>query len=542
MTSTAGDSRWAVEFRGLAKTFGTCVAARDVSLKIERGSVHALLGENGAGKSTAMKMLYGLIKPDQGEMLVDGRAVHWRSPKDAIAAGIGMVHQHFMLAETETGLDNIILGAEDSRRLAGSPGNGENALLRWLPAPLRPIRRDAAAAALQKLATEHQWNIDLTTPVASLPVGVQQRLEILKLLYRDVNLLILDEPTAVLTPQETDELFKNLNELKAQGKTIIIITHKLGEVMRFADRATVLRRGATVGTVETRDTSEAQLAEMMVGRAVELTVKVPPKPERGAVQLRLEGVRVASRDRRNAKALLDDLSLSVHGGEVVGVAGVEGNGQSDLLDLLLDPRGHFVGRQPLATGQLEILGKDARRLVPEAVRDLGVGHVPEDRHRQGLILSFDLAENFLLGHARSPGFSAGGIVRRGELRRRIAKAIERFDIRPADWQSRAADLSGGNQQKVVIAREMELAPMLLIAAQPTRGVDVGSIEFIHQQILEARARGCAVLLVSSSLEEIRALSDRIVVLYEGRINATFERGEADEATLGRHMGGGGSVG
>lgn len=514
----ASEGSWAVELRSVSKRFGDCVANRDVSLKVRAGTVHALVGENGAGKSTCMKMLYGLYRPDGGQILVGGLPVEFRTPRDAIKRRIGMVHQHFMLAYPHTGLDNILLGAEPAKKGFG-----------WLPAPFRPIDREAAHREIKALAEAYRFQVDLTKPVAGLPVGVQQRLEILKLLYRDVEVLILDEPTAVLTPAEVQELLQNLKRLKAEGKTIIIITHKLREVLAFADDVTVIRRGEVVGTLPVKDATESSLAAMMVGRAVELTAKVPKLGALGAPGLSLENV---WRVEPGEKPRLKNVTFDVRAGEIVGICGVEGNGQTELLKLVTSPRRHYQ------SGDLRILGRDARDLSARSVRALGVGIVPEDRQAQGLLLDSDLTANFLLGLQRAAPFVKRGLIQTKELARRLAEAIRRFDVRPATPSALARGLSGGNQQKLILARELELAPALFICAQPTRGVDVGSIEFIHEQIVAARQRGAAVLLVSSALEEIQALSDRILVFYEGEVVREFARGEADEKRLGKYMGGG----
>jgi simple sugar transport system ATP-binding protein len=525
----------AVVFRGVAKAFGACLANADVTFSVAQGEIHALVGENGAGKSTAMKLLYGLHSIDAGEILVSGKPYAPKTPRDAIARGIGMVHQHFMLAGPFSGLDNIVLGAEPGFTMA-----------RFLPEWLRPIRRRAARERLVSLARENQFAVDFDAPVATLPVGVQQRLEILKLLYRDVDVLILDEPTAVLTPPEVEELFTNLKRLKARGKTIILITHKLNEVLAHADTVTVMRRGTVVGSRPTVGATEQGLAEMMVGRPVKLTATLPPSKVKAdaAPALKVEGL---SLSRGRGKPKLDGLTLAVRPGEILGIAGVEGNGQSALLSLIIDPASHFRGRGAqglkVTAGSLEILGRDARRLGARAVRDLPgrVGVVPEDRHSQGLVLGFDLTANFVLGHHHRTPYARAGFLSRRSVRRELELAIKEFDVRPADPQATAGSLSGGNQQKVILAREFDGAPRLLLCAQPTRGVDVGSIEFIHERIIQAREAGCAVLLVSSALEEVTALSDRIVVFFEGRITGEFRRGEADERTLGRFMCGGGEA-
>ncbi len=524
MSGGIGAQPPACEMRGVAKAFGLVQANRGLDFQVAAGRIHAIIGENGAGKSTAMKMLYGMFGPDAGEILVAGRPVRFRSPRDATAAGLGMVHQHFMLAGPHSGLDNILLGAEPPSPFAA----------------FLPVRRRKALGELKALAKAYGFHVDFEKPVAALPVGVQQRLEILKLLYRKARILILDEPTAVLTPQEAEELFANLRRLRDEGRTILIITHKLKEVMRLADDVTVLRAGRVVASRPVAGTSENELAALMVGRSVKLTAEAPPPPVPGAPALRLAGLTLS---RRGERPRLDGLSLEVRAGEVVGIAGIEGNGQSELLALLADPRAHFHHhfidrRAPRAHGALEILGKDARALTARAARGLGFGLIPEDRHQQGLILSFDLVRNFVLGLHREPVFSRGGLMRWGAARRRFAAAAEAFDIRPRTPSALAGSLSGGNQQKVVIAREFERRPRLLVCAQPTRGVDVGSIEFIHGKILEARNAGTGVLLVSSSLDEILALADRILVIFEGRITGEFGRGGTDEPTLGRYMGGG----
>jgi simple sugar transport system ATP-binding protein len=514
-----------LELRGLSKAFGDCIATSDISFSVARGSIHALVGENGAGKSTAMKMLYGIYPPDTGEILMDGVRKRWRSPRDAKAAGIGMVHQHFMLAEPQSALDNVVLGDEPV-----SP--------RWkfLPAFMQPIDRGKARTDLNALAAANHFQVDFDQSAGNLPVGVQQRLEILKLLYRDAGILILDEPTAVLTPREVDELFANLRKLRDSGKTIIIITHKLREVLALCDTITVIRKGETVKTLPAASTNEQELADLMVGRAVTLKVEVPPLDVKaGKPGLELAGVTLSV---KRGRARLSDLSLQVAPGEIVGIAGVEGNGQSDLLQLLIEPKRFFAGSAGMrAAGTLSMLGTDVRFFSAADVRRLGVGIVPEDRHREGLLLQASVAWNYLLGHQRSPGRSQAGVIRWQDNRQATEAAIREFDIRPQDPDVLMSGLSGGNQQKVVIAREFRRDPSLFVFAQPTRGVDVGSIEFIHARIVAARTAGHAVLLISSSLEEIIALSDRILVMYEGRINGAFQRGGCSEGDIGRLMGG-----
>jgi len=518
---------YAVEMRGVTKAFGSLVANESVSFSVRTGTIFALVGENGAGKSTCMNLLYGLFQPDSGTIHIRGEQRAWRSPREAIRAGLGMVHQHFMLAGPHSGLDNIILGDEPEHK-------GWSFLPRWA----RPISRKRAIKDLDDLITKHQIAVNLDQSVDVMPVGVQQRLEILKLLYRNAGILILDEPTAVLTPHENEAFFASLHHLKEQGKTIIIITHKLREVLSHADDLAVLRAGRVVATRPTAGLTEQELAELMVGRAVQLIAEVPPAPALGPVALSCQNLSLSS---RGSKPRLNNISFTMRAGEIVGIAGVEGNGQSELLELLADPRfyfGHGEGRHRLtASGNLSVLGHDVRSWSAARLRDQGVSMVPEDRHRQGLLLDQDLTQNFLLGLAQEPQFNHFGWIRAKAATRAVTDAITEFDIRPKTPSALAKGLSGGNQQKLVIARELARQPKLLICAQPTRGVDVGAIEFIHQRLLEARSRGMAVLLISSSLEEVLALSDRILVMYEGHFIGECERG-VDEAHLGRLMGGG----
>jgi len=511
--TTGADMPPAVELRGLAKRFGVVQANSDVSLKIRQGTIHSLIGENGAGKSTAMKMLYGIYRPDAGEILVRGERCIWNSPADAIAKGIGMVHQHFMLAGPYNALDNILAGAEPRR---------------W-----GMIDRRSALDRLEGLARQYGLAMDWERPVEELPVGMQQRVEILKLLHREADILILDEPTAVLVPQEIRSLFDNLRKLRDQGKTILLVTHKLGEVMALAERVTVFRAGKVVGSARASETSPQELADLMVGRKVSLRIDVPPARARGepvleVEDLNLRGVLGGSRRR------LADVSFSVGHGEVVGVAGVEGNGQSEMLQAIQNPR----DARCRTSGSVRYFGRDATRLEARAIRALGVAVIPEDRQREGLLLERPVRENFLLGLHRAPAFCRAGFVDGKNLEQAAMSALREYDVRPADLNAPAGKLSGGNQQKLIAAREFQRQPRLLIAAQPTRGVDVGAIEFIHGRIIQSRDNGAGVLLVSSELEEILALSDRILVMYEGRVTAEFARGQVTESELGLKMGGG----
>jgi simple sugar transport system ATP-binding protein len=511
---------WVVEFENVSKTFypptGPCRASLGLSFRVEKGEIHGIIGENGAGKSTAMKMLYGLFAPDAdgGKIRVDGIEIAFRSPQDAIRAGIGMVHQHFMLAGPYSVLDNVVLGAEGA---TGAPV--------WRR--LFGIDRAGARTKLQALSKKYGLEVPLDAPVESLAVGVQQRIEILKALYRGCEILILDEPTAVLTPPEVEKLLANLRMLKAEGKTILIITHKLKEVMSFTDRVTVFRQGKVSGELATAEASVQKLADLMVGRKVSLHVDVAPRvPEEAAIEV------VGLRASRNAVPVLKEVSFSVRKGEIVGLAGVEGNGQSELLESLL----HAAEKGKIDGGSIRVLGQEVTRCSTSEILRLGVGFVPPDRHSQGLLLDRSVEDNFILGQQAQ--YAWYGWLRRRWMRAGISRALEAFDIRPRRADVKIRGLSGGNQQKVIIAREFEKNPKVLIVAQPTRGVDVGAIEFIHQKILRAREAGVAVLLVSSELDEILQLSDRILVLYSGKIVAEYARGVADERRIGNVMGGG----
>lgn len=525
---------WAVELIGLCKTFGQVRANSDVTLRVKAGSIHAIVGENGAGKTTAMKMLYGMIQPDSGEIRVHGIPRRWRTSFDAIAAGIGMVHQHFMLAERYDALENIILGAEGDRR----------SQMRWLPSLFRPLARDAKMRQLRELSERHGLPIDWDSEVEALPVGVKQRIEILKLLYREARILILDEPTAVLMPHEIEGFFAYLRKLKGSGHTILIITHKLKEVMALADDVTVFRAGKVAGRVPVSETSPAQLAELMVGRKVSLSAAPPIEMEATEAVLRVEklGLNPKKAPRLNLKQELKGLSFEVRRNEIVGIAGVEGSGQRELLEAIFHPSRCASG----AEGEIRILGKETLSrgcaLSSAQVRALGIGFIPPDRHREAVILGWSVRDNFLLGRQRRAPFCGHGILSGRELREHAERAIEDYDVRPRDLSAPMSALSGGNQQKMVIARELwaeraEEKPGLIVACHPTRGVDVGAIEFIHGRLLQARAEGAGVLLISSELEELLSLSDRVMVMFAGRIGAEFRRGQVDERALGLAMGG-----
>ncbi|AVL26548.1 putative ABC transporter ATP-binding protein [Nocardia brasiliensis NBRC 14402] len=475
-----------LELRGLTKRFGSLLANDHIDLVVEPGEIHCLLGENGAGKSTLMNMLYGLLQPDEGEILLDGKAVTCLSPSDAIDAGIGMVHQHFMLVPVFTVAENIILGREPTKGFA-------------------VLDRAAARRQVRELSERYGFPVRPDALVADLSVGEQQRVEILKALANNVEVLILDEPTAVLTPQEIDELIEVLRAIAANGTSIIFITHKLKEVTRIADRITVIRRGKVVGTVEP-DTAETDLAELMVGRSVELVVAKTPAAPTGPT-LVVDGLTVV--DAAGA-VVVDDVSFRVDGGEIVGIAGVVGNGQSELVSALLGLRTPVAGT--VAVGGWQVVGRSPRQHLAA-----GIGYVPEDRSHDGIIGTFSVAENLVLDLIDRPEFSRHGVLSPAAVKRNATQRIAEFDIRTGSIADPVRTLSGGNQQKVVLARELSRPLEVLIAGQPTRGLDVGSIEFVHKRIVRERDQGTAVLIVSTELDEIYALSDRIIVMYRGRI-------------------------
>jgi simple sugar transport system ATP-binding protein len=502
----------AIELREVTKRFGTVLANDGVNLRVEQGTIHGIVGENGAGKSTAMNILYGMYRPDSGTVLVDGEPRVWRSPADALAHGLGMVHQHFMLAGRCSVLDNIILGAEPAR---------------W-----GIIQRKEARRTLDELADQYGLAVDWDRPVEELPVGLQQRVEILKLLFRRARILILDEPTGVLTPQETRSLFSNLKRICDEGKTILLVTHKLKEIIAFTQRVTVLRAGKMMGEFETAQTNPQMLADLMVGRKVLLDVHVPEAKPRAEMAINVVNLRLMGRAKNRNQ--LSDVSFGLRCGEIVGIAGVEGNGQSELLQALLHPN----EPECRSTGTVEVLGKDVTGWPAGKIRQLGIAVIPQDRLQEGLLPEQPVSENFLLGLQRDVGFARAGWTRWGEVRAAAAQALERYDVRPRTLGTPARTLSGGNQQKLIVAREFQRKPRVLIAAQPTRGVDVGAIEFIHRRLVNARDEGAGVLLISSELEEILALSDRILVMFAGRMVAEYKRRQVTEGELGLKMGGG----
>jgi simple sugar transport system ATP-binding protein len=498
----------AISLAGVTKRFGAVLANRAVDLEVARGSIHGIVGENGAGKSTLMSILYGYYEADEGSISIHGKPVRIRSPADAIRAGIGMVHQHFMLVDTLSVLDNILLGAEGGAFLARGEG--------------------AMREALARLARDHGLAIDPDAIAGDLPVGLRQRVEILKALTRGADILILDEPTAVLTPPEAAQLFALMATLKDAGKTVILITHKLREIMAVTDRVSVMRRGEMVSTVQTAMTSSAALAEMMVGRKVLLGVGKPaPKPGPAVLAAEALSWRDASGVTR-----LDNVSLTLHAGEITGVAGVSGNGQSELMEILAGLLQPSAGRIILDG---ETLTPDQRH--PANLRRLGLMHVPEDRQRTGLVTAFSEMENAILGYQDDPALGPGPLLSPSRVQARAEAGIAAYDIRPPDPLLRTAKFSGGNQQKIVLAREIERGPKVLVIGQPTRGVDIGAIEFIHRRLLALRAAGVAILLVSVELEEIMGLCDRILVMCGGRITGERAGNETNERDLGLMMAG-----
>ncbi len=504
----------AIELRGIEKSFGAVHAVKGVSLAIEKGSITGIVGENGAGKSTLMSILYGLYAADRGEILVDGKPIAIASPRDAIAHGIGMVHQHFMLVDTFTVLENLVLGSEGG--------------------PLLARGLAAARAELARLAGEYGLAIDPDARVADLSVGEQQRVEILKVLFRGARILILDEPSAVLTPQETDQLFRILQTLKQRGVSVVLITHKLREIMAATDTVYVMRQGAVVAERRTADTDPDELAELMVGRKVRLTVdKAAARP--GEVLLRAEHLSLV--DGRGVQ-LLDDIGLELRAGEIVGIAGVSGNGQSELLQVL-------AGIRAPTGGTVTVCGRtidQGHPVDPAEMRMLGLAHVPEDRLRQGMVGAFRASETSILGYHDGPPFSRNYLMNRPAAGVHCAELMERFDVRPRTPGLRSSHFSGGNQQKLILAREMARHPRVLLVGQPTRGVDIGAIEFIHRQLVKSRDEGCAVLVVSVELDEILSLADRVLVMFAGRIVGEVAAGHADERRLGLMMAGAAEAG
>ncbi|KKK38913.1 hypothetical protein WQ57_06070 [Mesobacillus campisalis] len=491
----------------LTKKFGDFVAIDGMNLEVNKGEIHAICGENGAGKSTLMNMLFGLLKPSSGQIFINGIEMHFQSPKEAIAQGIGMVHQHFKLVPSFTVYENVLLGEEIVKGFK--------------------IQRNTEYKEVQKTIDHYKFDLDANAKVQDISVGAQQRVEIIKMLHRNVDILILDEPSAVLTPQETDELLDNLIALKKLGKTIIIITHKLDEVKKCADRITVIRRGKYIGTVNNEGVTQQEIARMMVGRDVNLDLQ-KVEIERGKPILTIENVNAYN---DIGAQILHDISMNVHEGEIVGIAGVEGNGQSYLMNAL-------SGMLKIHSGEILYQNESIKGLNPRQLRDKGIGLVPEDRYLHGLNKTMSIKENIIAGYHWRPLFSKLGFLLNKEQDKHASKLAKQFDIRNSEnMDIEVGSLSGGNAQKVVIAREMSMDPLLLILSQPTRGVDIGSIEFIHQQVLNSRKKKKAVIVISSELSEIMTLSDRIYVMYKGRIIGERVTKETTKEEIGVLMAG-----
>ncbi len=503
----ADTPEYVIEMLHITKEFPGIRANDDITLQLRRGEIHALLGENGAGKSTLMSVLFGLYQPEQGVIRKDGREVQIHDPNDATALHIGMVHQHFQLVDVFTVLDNIILGAEDTR--------------------LGFLQKKKARAKVEELSQRYGLKVDLDARVEDITVGMQQRTEILKMLYRDNEILIFDEPTAVLTPQEIDELMQIMKNLVQEGKSILFISHKLNEIMSVADRVTVLRKGKYIGTVNVADTSKQELSNMMVGRPVQLeVVKEPANPGETVLQVRNMCVQAHSRK----KDAVHNVSFDVRQGEILCIAGIDGNGQTELVHGL-------TGLEKISGGSISLCGQDISHAAIRT-RGEGMSHIPEDRHKHGLILDFTLEENMVLQRFREKRFEKNGFIRFDEVRKYADSLIQQYDVRSGQGPvTRVRSMSGGNQQKAIIARELDREKPLVVAVQPTRGLDVGAIEYIHSQLVKQRDEGKAVLLVSLELDEVMSLSDRILVLYEGEIVGEFDPKQITAQELGLYMAG-----
>ena len=499
---------YAIEMLNITKRFPGIIANDNITLQLRRGEIHALLGENGAGKSTLMSVLFGLYQPEEGTIKKDGKAVSIKNPNDATALGIGMVHQHFKLVECFTVLDNIIMGVE--------------------PTKMGFLQKKEARRKVMELSERYGLHVDPDAKIEDITVGMQQRTEILKMLYRDNEILIFDEPTAVLTPQEIDELMQIMRNLAAEGKSILFISHKLAEIMAVSDRCTVLRKGKYIGTVNTKDTTAQELSAMMVGRNVNFHVEKEDK-EPGKVILKVENMTVASHLHKNNA--VKNVSLEVRAGEIVCLAGIDGNGQTEFVYGL-------TGLEPLVSGKITLNGKDITNAPIRERSVSGVSHIPEDRHKHGLVLDYSLEDNIVLQRYFEPEFTKAGFLRRKNIREYADRLIEQYDIRSGQGPvTIARSMSGGNQQKAIVAREIDRDPQLLIAVQPTRGLDVGAIEYIHKQIVAARDAGKAVLLVSLEMDEVLDVSDRILVMYEGEIVGELNPKKTTAEEMGLYMAG-----
>jgi len=503
-------SQYAVEMKGIVKRFPSVVANDHVDFNVKKAEIHALVGENGAGKTTLMNQLYGLYTPDEGSIYINGEKVSFKGPRDAIAKGIGMVHQHFMLVDNQTVAENVVLGSEPKNLSVF-------------------FNRAKSKAFVKELSNKYKLLVDVDANIEDISVGMQQRVEILKILYRGADILIFDEPTAVLTPQETDELFEVLRLLQKQGKTIIFITHKLNEVMAITQRVTVMRRGKVTGRVNTKETNPKELAEMMVGREVLLRVEKKPA-KTGEKVLEIDNLKV--RDNRNLPAV-KGVSLHVKSGEILGIAGVAGNGQSELVEAI-------AGLRKAEEGKIKLLGEDLTDASPLEVRLKGLNHIPEDRLRRGLITDYPVYYNMILGKHESKPFSEEGFLNHDAIKKYARNLTEKFDVRPNNPEILAGTLSGGNQQKVIVARELDNQPQkpkIAVISQPTRGLDIGAIEFIHKTIISMRDEGIGILLISMELDEIFSLSDRIIVMYEGEIMGEVSPDEISREEIGLMMAG-----
>ncbi|WP_276905592.1 ABC transporter ATP-binding protein [Peptoniphilus duerdenii] len=501
------NNNFAVRMKNITKKFGDFTANDNIDLDIKKGEIHALLGENGAGKSTLMNILYGLYTQTEGEIYINGKLEQIKDPNEAIKLGLGMVHQHFMLIEPFTVVENIILGMEPTKGLT--------------------LNIKKATEDIMKISNKYGLSIDPKAKVEDITVGMQQRIEIIKALYRGADILIFDEPTAVLTPQEIDEFVDIIKSLSDQGKTIILITHKLKEIKAMGDRCTIIRRGKKIDTVDVNSVSESELADMMVGRSVNLTVNKEDR-EPGDVVLSISNLIVKDARKINK---VNGLNLDLKAGEIHGIAGVDGNGQSELLEAL-------SGLRYIESGSITINGKDITNHTPKDIHENGIYNIPEDRQRRGLVLDFSVEDNLILENFHSEPFSKKGILNRKKINEHATELMEKFDIRPREPKYLAGSLSGGNQQKVIIAREITNNPTVLIAAQPTRGLDVGAIEYVHDYLIKQRDSGKAVLLISFELDEIMGLSDRISVIYGGKILKTLDPKNTDEKEIGLLMAGG----
>jgi ABC-type uncharacterized transport system ATPase subunit len=508
MSFRKGDvNLYAVEMKNITKRFSNVIANNSVKLSIKKGEIHSLLGENGAGKTTLMKILYGMYQPDEGEIFINGKKETISSPAKAIRLGIAMVHQHFMLVEPMTVAENIVLGYEPRKGIF--------------------FNMEQAAANVQEISEKYGLKVDPLAKIEDLPVGTKQRVEILKALYRKAEILILDEPTAVLTPLEVKELFSILKELKKIGKSIIIITHKLNETMDIADRITVLRGGNVIDTMEKCDTDESKLAQIMVGRKVSFEIN---KKEPAVQKKNVLVIKNAVLGKKGVQKL-KGINLELNGGEILGLAGVEGNGQSELVEVL-------TGITPLEKGCILLNGKDITNSSPIKMLESGIGHIPEDREKRGLVKEFSIKDNLILGYHRKKQFSSRGILNRRNIESFAQKISKQFNIKAENHDVPVSTLSGGNEQKVVIGRVLSEDPEVIIAAQPTRGVDIGAIEYIHKKLMEMKDQGKAILLISAELDEIIKLSDRIAVIYEGKITACGRTQDFSESRLGLLMTGG----